>query len=131
MSGLTYALIVNSGAYGQQSSLTALNFAKALVKSDHTLTRVFFYREGVSNASGLIMPANDELHIVKQWQELAKQHNVELDTCVAAALRRGIIGQEEAQLHDLPATNLAQGFTQAGLGSLSEALLSVDRVVQF
>ncbi len=50
---------------------------------------------------------------------------------VAAALRRGIISEDEATQHGLTQNNLAEGFVQAGLGSLAEAMLTQDRVVQF
>ncbi|GAM63718.1 tRNA 5-methylaminomethyl-2-thiouridine synthase tusD [Vibrio ishigakensis] len=56
---------------------------------------------------------------------------MQLQTCVAAALRRGVVGEEEAKLNQLSRTNLADGFEQSGLGSLAEALLTQDRVVQF
>jgi tRNA 2-thiouridine synthesizing protein D len=92
---------------------------------------VFFYQDGVSNGSDLTVPANDEFDLAAAWQKLANEHNVSLETCVAAALRRGIISSEEAEQHQLSGSNLASGFTQAGLGSLSEALLTQDRVVQF
>ncbi|MDF4652984.1 DsrE family protein, partial [Vibrio parahaemolyticus] len=45
--------------------------------------------------------------------------------------RRGIVSEEEANQHGLVQNNLADGFEQAGLGSLAEAMLTQDRVVQF
>ncbi|PKF51514.1 sulfurtransferase complex subunit TusD [Enterovibrio nigricans] len=128
---LSYVLVVNSPVYGRQSSLTAYRFAKALIEKGHTLTRVFFYQDGVSNASSLTVPANDEFDLVSAWQTLAKESGAELETCVAAALRRGQVSEEEAKQHALASNNMADGFTQAGLGSLSESLLTADRVVQF
>ncbi|MDF4766855.1 sulfurtransferase TusD, partial [Vibrio parahaemolyticus] len=38
---------------------------------------------------------------------------------------------DEATQHGLTQNNLAEGFVQAGLGSLAEAMLTQDRVVQF
>ncbi|KYN85595.1 sulfur relay protein TusD [Vibrio cidicii] len=131
MSALTYTLVVTGPVYGTQSARSAYQFASALIEQGHTLVSVFFYQEGVNNGSGLTVPANDEFDLVKAWQKLATQHKVRLETCVAAALRRGVIGEEEAQQHALTQHNLAEGFTQAGLGSLAEAMLVQDRVVQF
>lgn len=128
---LSYTLVVNGPLYGTQSARSAYQFACALLAKGHTLRSVFFYREGVSNGSRLSVPANDEFDLSNAWQTLARQHNVRLETCVAAALRRGIVGQDEAAQHGLSADNLADGFHQAGLGSLAEALLTQDRVVQF
>ncbi|MDF2185088.1 sulfurtransferase complex subunit TusD [Grimontia hollisae] len=128
---LTYVLVVNGPVYGRQSSRTAYRFARALIGKGHTLTRVFFYQDGVSNASSLTVPANDEFDLVAAWQSLAHEHGVELETCVAAALRRGLVSEDEASQHGLPSSNMAEGFSQAGLGALSEALLTADRVIQF
>ncbi|MEZ8141345.1 sulfurtransferase TusD [Enterovibrio norvegicus FF-33] len=128
---LDYVIVVSAPVYGRQSSLTAYRFAKALVEKGHTLSRVFFYQDGVSNASSLTVPANDEFDLVVAWQTLAKENNTELETCVAAALRRGQVSQDEAKQHQLSSSNMADGFSQAGLGALSEAMLTADRVVQF
>ncbi|ATF09823.1 sulfurtransferase complex subunit TusD [Candidatus Enterovibrio altilux] len=128
---LTYVLVVSTPVYGRQTSLTAYRFANALVKTEHTLTRVFFYQDGVTNASSLTVPANDEFALVTAWQTLSKKHGVELETCVAAALRRGQVSNEEAKQYQLSSSNMASGFMQTGLGGLSESLLTADRIVQF
>lgn len=128
---LTYTLLVNGSVYGTQSARNAYLFAKAVIEKGHTLKSVFFYQDGVQNGSALTAPANDEFDLVKAWQQLADLHQVRLETCVAAALRRGVVSQSEAEQHQLPGANLATSFEQTGLGSLAEALLSQDRVVQF
>ncbi|MDD9155943.1 sulfurtransferase complex subunit TusD [Aliivibrio sp. S4TY2] len=128
---LRYGLVVNGSAYGTQASRQAFQFAQALIEQGEILEKVFFYQDGVLNASSLILPANDEFDITKAWQALAKAHNVELETCVAAALRRGVIGYEEAEQNKVEQHNLASGFKQAGLGGLATALLTFDRVIQF
>lgn len=128
---LSYTLLVNGPLYGSQSARNAYQFAVVLLQQGYKLHSVFFYQDGVSNGSDLTVPANDEFDLAAAWQKLANEHNVSLETCVAAALRRGIISSEEAEQHQLSGSNLASGFTQAGLGSLSEALLTQDRVVQF
>lgn len=128
---LTYTLVVNGTVYGSQSARNAYQFANAVIEQGHTLVSVFFYQDGVTNGTGLSVPANDEFDLTKAWQELASQHDVRLETCVAAALRRGVVSQDEATQHGLTQCNLAEGFHQAGLGSLAEAMLVQDRVVQF
>ena len=131
MNGLTYTLVVNGPVYGTQSARSAYQFAQALIEQGHTLVSVFFYQDGVTNGTALSVPANDEFDLTKAWQSLAQQYDVRLETCVAAALRRGIISEDEARQHGLEQNNLAKGFAQAGLGSLAEAMLTQDRVVQF
>lgn len=128
---LNYVLVVNGAAFGEQCTLTAYRFAAALIEKGHRLEQVFFYQQGVLNASSLTVPANDEFDLVAAWQRLAVEHGVRLTTCVAAALRRGILSADEAKLYQKTEHNLAEHFEQAGLGELAKALLEADRVVQF
>lgn len=128
---LTYTLVVNGSVYGSQSARCAYLFAQALIEEGHQLISVFFYQDGVNNGTRLTVPANDEFDLVNHWQALATTHSVRLETCVAAALRRGIVSENEAKQHHLESNNLAANFNQSGLGSLAEALLMQDRVVQF
>lgn len=96
-----------------------------------TASPAYFYREGVFNANQLTAPAGDEFDLVRGWVQLAQQHRVELNVCVAAALRRGVTDEQEAAQQGLAAANLQPGFILSGLGSLAEAALSSDRLVQF
>lgn len=128
---MRFALMVTGPAYGTQQASSAYQFAQALLDAGHTLASVFFYREGVSNANALTAPASDEFDLVRAWQRLNEEHQVELHICVAAALRRGVIDDAEAQRLALPGANLQAGFSLTGLGALAEAALSCDRVVQF
>jgi len=131
VTSLRYSLVVNSGVYGSQASRSAYQFAQALLARGHQLVSVFFYQDGVHNASALTVPANDEFDLAAAWQALAQQQQVKLQVCVAAALRRGLIDQGEAQRHQLTQHNCAPQFELAGLGALAEAMLTQDRVVQF
>ncbi len=128
---MRYTLLVTGPAYGTQHATTALLFARALIAAGHELESVFFYREGVLNASELSAPASDEIDLVRAWQQLHIDHHVTLNVCVAAALRRGIADQQEAMRLQLAASNLQAGFELSGLGALAEAALSCDRLVQF
>ncbi|WP_145573378.1 sulfurtransferase complex subunit TusD [Yersinia mollaretii] len=131
MSSLKYCLMVTGPAYGTQQASSAYQFAQTLVNSGHHLVSIFFYREGVLNANQLTAPASDEFDLVRAWQQLATEHAVALNVCVAAALRRGVTDQHEAEQLNLAAANLQPGFTLSGLGALAEAALTCDRMVQF
>lgn len=124
-------MLVTGPAYGTQQASSAYQFASALLAKGHKLSSVFFYREGVLNANQLTAPASDEFDLVRAWGQLAQQHGVTLNVCIAAALRRGVTNKQEAQHQGLPTANLQSGFTLSGLGVLAEALLSCDRIVQF
>ncbi|QJT82956.1 sulfurtransferase complex subunit TusD [Kosakonia sp. MUSA4] len=128
---MRFALMVTGPAYGTQQASSAYQFALALLETGHTLSSVFFYREGVNNANALTAPASDEFDLVRAWQRLHDEQQVELHICVAAALRRGVVDDNEAERLALPAANLQAGFSLTGLGALAEAALSCDRVVQF
>lgn len=128
---MRFALMVTGPAYGTQQASSAWLFANALLEQGHQLESVFFYREGVLNASQLNAPASDEFDLTHSWQQLQQKHGVALNICVAAALRRGITDRQEAENLGLPAANLAVGFQLSGLGALAEAALSCDRMVQF
>ncbi|MDE1479648.1 sulfurtransferase complex subunit TusD [Xenorhabdus bovienii] len=131
MSSLSYCLLVTGPAYGTQQASSAYQFAQALVASGHKLHSVFFYREGVQNGNRLVAPASDEFDLVRAWQTMAAQHQFNLFICVAAALRRGVADEQQANELNLSAANLADGFELSGLGSLAEAMMLCDRVVQF
>jgi tRNA 2-thiouridine synthesizing protein D len=128
---MRFALMVTGPAYGTQQASCAYQFARAALDEGHRVDSVFFYREGVYNANKLTSPASDEFDMVRAWQRLNEEQGVALHICVAAALRRGISDDEQAQQLNLPGANLQAGFTLSGLGALAEAALTSDRMVQF
>jgi len=128
---MRFALLVTGPAYGTQQASSAWQFARAALDEGHELTSIFFYREGVYNANQLTAPASDEFDLVRAWQTLNQDHGVALHICVAAALRRGVADEGEANRLGLAAANLQPGFSLSGLGALAEAALTCDRVVQF
>jgi tRNA 2-thiouridine synthesizing protein D len=128
---LRYSILVTGAPYGTQQASAAYQFALALLARGHKLDSVFFYREGVLNGNRLTSPASDEFDLVRAWQQLAHAHEVELNVCVAAALRRGVMDADEATHHEDKYPNLQPGFALTGLGSLAEAALVCDRLIQF
>ncbi|WP_318385681.1 sulfurtransferase complex subunit TusD [Enterobacter sp.] len=128
---MRFTILVTGPAYGTQQASSALQFARALLNAGHELISVFFYREGVYNANQFTAPASDEFDVVRAWQQLHTDHGVALEICVAAALRRGVTDETEAQQLGLAGANLQPGFTLSGLGALAQAALTCDRMVQF
>jgi tRNA 2-thiouridine synthesizing protein D len=117
---MKFGILVNEGPYTHQASDTAYQFVKAALEKGHKIYRVFFYHDGVHNASKLTEPPQDDRHIVNRWSRLAQEHEIDLVVCVAAALRRGIRDE-----------NLAPGFRISGLGQLVESGIRADRLVTF
>ena len=50
---MKFALMVSEGPYTHQASDTAWNFANAALAKGHEVMRVFFYHDGVYNATRL------------------------------------------------------------------------------
>jgi len=128
---MKFALQINEGPYQHQASDTAYWFAKAALEKGHEVFRVFFYHDGVNNATRLTTPPQDDRHIVNRWAALAEQYSLDLVVCVAAAQRRGIVDEGEASRNGKDATNLHPGFRISGLGQLVEAAIQADRLVVF
>lgn len=117
---MKFAILVNEGPYQHQASDSAYLFCRAALSKGHDIARVFFYGDGVGNASRFVAPPQDERHTVQRWSQLAGEHALDLVVCVAAGLRRGLCEQ-----------NLAPGFRISGLGQLVEASIAADRVLVF
>lgn len=117
---MKFGILVNEGPFQHQASDSAYRFAKAAIEKGHEVSRVFFYYDGVLNATKFSEPPTDDRNVVKNWQSLAADHKVDLVVCVAAGLRRGIVD-----------ASLAEGFRISGLGQLIEAGIQCDRLVTF
>lgn len=128
---MIFSICVHSAPYSSQSSHSAYQFAKTLLTQGHQLYRVFFYQDGVHNATKLAAPPQDEIDLYSAWQKLAQDHQVDLVVCIAAALKRGLVNQEEANRYQKESNNLADGFSLSGLGQLVDAAVNSDRLITF
>ncbi len=125
-----FSLVIQSAPDSQQSQ-SALLFARAVLKAGHAIYRLFFYGDGVHNATRLNVTPQDELDIPAAWQALIEEHELDAIVCIAAGLKRGLINESEAQRHDKPAYNLNPTFELSGLGQLLDAAVKSDRIVTF
>ncbi|NNG13772.1 MAG: sulfurtransferase complex subunit TusD [Gammaproteobacteria bacterium] len=128
---MKFAIQINEGPYTHEATDSAYHFAKAAIDNGHEIMRVFFYHDGVNNGTRLTTPPQDDRHIVNRWAELAKEHDLDLVLCVAAAQRRGIADEGEAQRNGKDADNIQEGFRISGLGQLIEAGIQAERLVVF
>lgn len=126
-----FSVVVTGAPYGTQSASSAYQFCAAAIAAGHVIAGVFFYQEGVLNASQLISPATDEINLPKLWAKLATEFQFPLEVCVSAALRRGIVDKQEAQQLSLAQFNIQAPFVLSGLGQLAELSANCDRLVQF
>lgn len=123
---MKFTLLITAPAFGSQGAHSAYHFCKAALAKGQTITEIFFYGEGVSNANQFTHLPTDEINLISLWQNLAKQHAIKLYVCVAAAQRRGILEQPDKEK-----TNLAEYFIMTGLGQLIEAVNTSDRFITF
>ena len=128
---MKFTIQVNEGPYQHQASDTAYQFTKAALEKGHEIFRVFFYHDGVNNATRLTTPPQDDRNVVTRWSELAEKHDLDMVVCVAAAQRRGIADADESKRNGKDADNLAPGFRISGLGQLIEGGVQSDRLVVF
>lgn len=124
-------VVISEGPYTHQAADTAYHFVKAAVAKNHEVPRVFFYHDGVNVSTRLSIPPQDERHIQNNWTALAKEHDIDLVVCIAAAQRRGLLDENEARRQGKDANNIADGFRISGLGQLIEMGIETDRLVIF
>ncbi|MFC7367948.1 sulfurtransferase complex subunit TusD [Vreelandella zhaodongensis] len=128
---MEYGLLIMGAPYSSAAPHSALRFASAVLSKGHRIAGIFFYQDGVHNASSLMTPPQDELNMREAWIELHQQHNVALDVCIAAALRRGLMSELEAKRHGLVNFNIEAPFELTGLGQLLELQQRCDRFMTF
>lgn len=127
---MKFAIAVFSPGHAP-SSRRALLFAQAALAGGHEIVRLFFYQDGVHSASANVVTPQDEHDVPAQWREFVTTCNLDAVVCIAAALRRGVLNDEEANRYQRPAANLPVPWELSGLGQLHEAAQSADRLVCF
>jgi tRNA 2-thiouridine synthesizing protein D len=128
---MNLSIAIYGAPYSSASSISAIRFAEAAIAQGHAIYRVFFYHAGVQTGSQLSTPPQDESALYHRWQSLASEHNIDLVICVAAALKRGILDNAEAERWNKPCHNMASQFNLSGLGQLVDATIKADRHITF
>lgn len=128
---MKFSLVIQASPFSHQSTATAFRFAQTLLDEGHELFRVFFYAEATLIANNQICSPQGETDLPQQWQTLAEEHQLDLVVCIAAAVKRGVIDDNEAKRYEKASGNLRETFELSGLGQLAEAIAISDRVVTF
>ncbi len=113
------------------SSRRALRFAEAVLAGGHEIVRVFFYQDGVYSAAATPVVPQDEQDTAAAWSAFIQGQQLDGVVCIAAALRRGVLNDEEARRYERDAASLGQPWELSGLGQLHEATQLADRLVCF
>lgn len=116
---MKFGILIQDGPYNHEASDSAYNFIAAALEKGHEIVGVFFYNDGVLNATSLMDPPTDDRHISKRWSELGAK-GIDIVICIAAAKRRGIADG-----------NIAENTRISGLGQLVDMTIKADRMLTF
>ena len=104
-------------------TITAINLVQQALTEGIEVIGVFFYQDGVLNASSNMQIPSDEFQTLTAWQKLHQEHDLALHLCITAAEKRGLVCEGS----DI---NISPAFQISGLGELVELTSQADRVVQ-
>ncbi|OOG81209.1 MULTISPECIES: sulfurtransferase complex subunit TusD [Pseudomonas] len=127
---MKFAIALFSAAHAP-SSRRALLFAQAALAGGHEIVRLFFYQDGVYNACASVVTPQDEQDLPQQWRTFVSDNQLDGVVCIAAALRRGVLNEEEAQRYRRSAASVEAPWALSGLGQLHDAIQDADRLICF
>lgn len=110
---------------------SALQFARAVLTSGHQISRLFFYRDAVLLASHLGVQPQDESDISAEWRQFIQDNHLDAVVCIAAALRRGVLDDAEAERWNRAVANTRAPWELSGLGQWIDAMQIADRAITF
>lgn len=122
----TFIVLVTGSPNSSQAHLSALRFVKAALIKKQQIGSIFFYQEAVSVANKYICKPSDETDLLNEWEKISRDNNIELQVCIAAANRRGVLSGEEATQNQIEGNSLHPAFSILGLGQLAAALCNKD-----
>jgi tRNA 2-thiouridine synthesizing protein D len=125
------AIMILGNATANNSSQTALQFVKTVLKTGRKIERLFFYHEGASLASSLSVQSQDEINLCSEWQQFIEEHQLDAVVCIASGLKRGILDHSEARRHEKNATSLHPALELSGLGQWIDAVSKADKYIVF
>lgn len=106
---------------------TAINLIKEAVNNSYHVLGVFFYQQGVLNASKALSIPSDEFQTISQWLSIKNEFKVPLYLCATAAEKHGLLSDEA---ESLSGQLIYSEFDLTGLGSLVELSSEADKVIQ-
>lgn len=125
------SLVIYASPSAGQSAQSAYNFCQAALKDGHRIYRLFFYDDGIANSNTFSVVPQDEMDLPAAWAALIQAHELDAVSCVASALKRGVLNAQESERYERIGSNLNPVFDISGLGQWVDACLQSDRVVSF
>ena len=126
----TFAILVTAPVH-TQGHYSAFQFAGTLLSMGHNIHHIFFYQAAVGVADKYRFYDKEGWQAQEAWRTLAIRHQFACSVCVTSALKAGLLSEEEANLQGLTESNIAEGFSVAGLGRWLESTILCDNVVTF
>jgi tRNA 2-thiouridine synthesizing protein D len=122
-----FLIFVTGAPFDTVLGRTALSFCESAISLGHSVEQVFFYQQGVQHANMDIKAASGEMTQIKEWASFSEQTKTPLNICVTAAIKRGVIAQEEAgepQVTGEPQvkSNVHPAFNSVGMADYFAAL---------
>lgn len=128
---MIFSLIIQASAPKKELAATALEFARSLLRNQHTIHRIFFYGDGVLLANSTNVFPQDEQDVHAAWRSFIAENKIDAVTCIAAALRRGVLNEEEKNRYQKTAVVLAPEYDLSGLGQMIDAAVHSDKLITF
>lgn len=125
------SLIIYASPASGHSAQCAYHFCQAALKDGHRIYRLFFYDEGIANSNTFSVAPQDEMDLPAAWAALIQTHELDAVSCVASALKRGVLNAQESGRYERIGSNLNSSIDMSGLGQWVDACLQSDRVVSF
>ena len=91
---------------------------------------MFFYQDGVLNASKHVSFPSDEASLSQHWVSLSTTYNLPLYLCISAAQKRGLSDDILLADSNREYSNIHAQFIVSGLGELVELTNKAQQVVQ-
>lgn len=128
---MQFSILIKAAPYTSAASDSAYQFISAALQSGHQVTHVFFYQDGVHNASSFSYQQRDKFPQLQRWHELADVHDISLQLCSTAAKRRGLLDDQHAMQRLGIAGNADPVFEYGGLGQLVKIAAEAERFMVF
>ena len=128
---MKFSVVIYASPYSKEAATSALKFSRAVILKGHSIYRIFFFSDGVHNASKLAITPQDEINIQKEWHSLIQEEDIDSIVCVTSGLKRGIINEKESKKLKLDSSSLMPSSDLSGLGQLIDAFDNSDRVLSF
>ncbi len=132
-------IIVSGHPDLSESHQSALKFIENVYSTQRSISYVFFYAEATIIAKAHFHLDRNKnsvknYQLSQNWEALSKKYEFPLIACVSAALKRGVIDDEELADEDQPTSlkaNLRDGFQLEGFSFVAESINHQQQIIEF